>query len=262
MSSPLLSYVSCGVGKSFGFVHPSLLIAPAKNAGRGVLASLSIPKGTVLIKLNRHQATSESVERRRDPPPSSASASASASSSASSSDPDPSPPPAHSDWLLTITALLRLLLLPATPYTRSLPANAAAFNTLLSWSESERAGLESTSLRQVLPEATCEAVIERFESRVRPALPEEIRGKVTKEQFLCAALAVSTRGFHTPSADDPSKMEGPFLLPLIDMLNHDPMNPGGVLSRDDNGDFLVTAVRDIREGEELTVRLNGTRNVT
>ena len=92
------------------------------------------------------------------------------------------------------------------------------------------------------------------------------------EQFILASQCISTRGFHmttkksttctsssyggtspSPSTDD--DYDGPFLLPVIDLLNHDPSNKCTTLQRSthnvDDDYFYMIAERDICEGEEV-----------
>jgi hypothetical protein len=105
------------------------------------------------------------------------------------------------------------------------------------------------------------------------------------DAFLQACMCISTRGFHltastTPLDDDNSNNDddhndnnnnnngdaskkkkkeddaadygGPFLLPVIDLLNHDPARKCTTLQRDDGtGMFGMKAERDIRQGEEV-----------
>ena len=102
------------------------------------------------------------------------------------------------------------------------------------------------------------------------------------QSFLEASMCISTRGFHLLPATDPKEIEtaagtmgttnnknktnisydGPFLLPVIDLLNHDPQNSCTTLRRHQgtgsNGDggsgdscFVMVAEREIAKGEEI-----------
>lgn len=73
-------------------------------------------------------------------------------------------------------------------------------------------------------------------------------------------MIISTRGFHlqsTSSEDDTQQLllqdySGPFLLPFIDLLNHDPQKACTVLRRDESsGAFIMMAERDIARGEPV-----------
>jgi len=93
----------------------------------------------------------------------------------------------------------------------------------------------------------------------------------TYQCFLEASMCISTRGFHLlPTANNDSsntnsrantndKYGGPFLLPVIDLLNHDPRRACTTLRRYATNNntqkgtscFQMIAERDILEGEEL-----------
>ena len=107
---------------------------------------------------------------------------------------------------------------------------------------------------------------------VKGETPTTIKKKKNFEQFIRASQCISTRGFHmtttrsttsTPSrngATSPSSSingnyDGPFLLPVIDLLNHDPPNKCTTLQRRthnvDDDYFIMIAERDICAGEEV-----------
>eukprot|EP00533_Pseudo-nitzschia_delicatissima_P008013 CAMPEP_0116082618 /NCGR_PEP_ID=MMETSP0327-20121206/2825_1 /TAXON_ID=44447 /ORGANISM="Pseudo-nitzschia delicatissima, Strain B596" /LENGTH=631 /DNA_ID=CAMNT_0003573429 /DNA_START=94 /DNA_END=1990 /DNA_ORIENTATION=- len=95
------------------------------------------------------------------------------------------------------------------------------------------------------------------------------------QAFLETSMCISTRGFHLlPSASESCEQtetrgeatipstktnsyDGPFMLPIIDLLNHDPQNSCTTLRRHQstriNGDsyFAMVAERDIAQGEEI-----------
>lgn len=93
------------------------------------------------------------------------------------------------------------------------------------------------------------------------------------QSFLDASMCISTRGFHLMKQDDRSKRDeylleknthddqqesstttynGPFLLPVIDMLNHDPSNACTTLQRDPStGSFVMVAGRSLTAGEPV-----------
>jgi hypothetical protein len=71
-------------------------------------------------------------------------------------------------------------------------------------------------------------------------------------------MCLSTRGFHLQglSQDDNSdtfeeEYTGPFLLPLMDLLNHNPVKASTTLKRDDAHGFYMIADRDIARGEQV-----------
>jgi hypothetical protein len=63
-------------------------------------------------------------------------------------------------------------------------------------------------------------------------------------------MCISTRGFHLEESASNSLYSGPFLLPFIDLLNHDPIRKCTTLNYED-GMFLMKAERDIEEKEEV-----------
>ena len=95
------------------------------------------------------------------------------------------------------------------------------------------------------------------------------------QAFLEASMCISTRGFHllpstlasceqmeaggeaTILSTNTNSYDGPFLLPIIDLLNHDPQNSCTTLRRHQstiiNGGsyFAMVAERDIAQGEEI-----------
>mmetsp|Transcript_4493 Transcript_4493/g.10853 ORF Transcript_4493/g.10853 Transcript_4493/m.10853 type:complete len:496 (+) Transcript_4493:167-1654(+) len=95
------------------------------------------------------------------------------------------------------------------------------------------------------------------------------------QAFLEASMCISTRGFHllptkpssheqtetaggaTISSTNTNSYDGPFLLPIIDLLNHDPQNSCTTLKRhqsnetNDGSYFAMVAERDIAQGEEI-----------
>jgi hypothetical protein len=83
--------------------------------------------------------------------------------------------------------------------------------------------------------------------------------------FLRACMCISTRGFHltkeddgknpavtSTDNDDKSNYDGPFLLPVIDLLNHDPPNGCTTLQRDaTTGMFYMMAERSLAASEAV-----------
>lgn len=82
------------------------------------------------------------------------------------------------------------------------------------------------------------------------------------QSFLEATMCISTRGFHLTKEeeDSPEKASnnttstynGPFLLPVIDLLNHDPTMACTTLQRDSkSGNFTMIAERPIEISENV-----------
>ena len=73
-----------------------------------------------------------------------------------------------------------------------------------------------------------------------------------ERRFRQACMCISTRGFHLSSNnEDTSSWSGPFLLPLIDLLNHNPAQSCTTLQRDDTNDFIMIAERELARGDEV-----------
>lgn len=91
----------------------------------------------------------------------------------------------------------------------------------------------------------------------------------TFDDFVWAAQCISTRGFHIMDTDEKNvtntnkrSNNGPFLLPFIDLLNHDVSKKCTTLSlvsssssslknKRSQKDFVMIAERDIKAGEEI-----------
>ena len=160
------------------------------------------------------------------------------------------------------------------PYLESLPKS---FDTLQTWSIDEvESFLRGTTLGDmVIIDRKENRTKKRFEQSVRPYLQSlgQKNSDFTWEDFLWASQCISTRGFHMEdesqnlqaSLDDNSShtYSGPFLLPYIDLLNHDPILKCTTLHRttidihqDENtilkeSVFYMLAERNISAGEEI-----------
>lgn len=98
---------------------------------------------------------------------------------------------------------------------------------------------------------------ERYHQQVRPFLYEcglvdDDEDPIELARFGIACQCLSTRAFHLAGSDTTvdTDYNGPFLLPLIDMLNHSVERKCTTLQRNDRG-FLMIAERDIVPGEEI-----------
>jgi hypothetical protein len=185
------------------------------------------------------------------------------------------------------------------PYLNSLPS-MKDYETLHKWSTQDEVEpfLKGTTLGNLVAlDRTTKGIQTRYRDSVEPYLQKvgAIVGTVTEREtsddnevmetnadyqsFLEASMCISTRGFHLLPATDPKETEttttttgttdnknnnnsydGPFLLPVIDLLNHDPKNTCTTLRRhqgtgnnggDDDGCFVMVAEREIAKGEEI-----------
>jgi len=171
-----------------------------------------------------------------------------------------------------------------TPYIRSLPKN---YDTLLNWTDEELEGLRGTVLydsiinqsnilrkgadfSMSLHDDMYKAIRDRWEG-LKEYLSTDCDGEsesVTDiSQFVWAIDSISTRGFHMQQSfqcnddDDDNEMiqngdyYGPFMLPLIDLLNHcstEDARKGATLKQDPaDGSFILCSDRDLFHGEEL-----------
>ena len=162
-----------------------------------------------------------------------------------------------SSWLRCIAAYYRARQKPERfqPYFESLPE---VYDSVLTWTDDEVAVyLSGTTLCSLVLRERQENVLEaRFKEAVRPYL--EHLGLVLSSDsipegvafFREACMCISTRGFHLEESASNSLYSGPFLLPFIDLLNHDPIRKCTTLNYED-GMFLMKAERDIEEKEEV-----------
>ncbi|CAJ1937279.1 unnamed protein product [Cylindrotheca closterium] len=144
------------------------------------------------------------------------------------------------------------------PYLDSLPQT---YETLFQWSNEEiKTYLKGTTLgAMVLADRTEDSMKTRYQTAVRPVLDElKLLGqeKLSEDDemkmFLNACMCISTRGFHYSGEghDEEESYKGPFLLPIIDMLNHNPSKSCTTLQYSE-GCFSMVAERPIAQGEEI-----------
>lgn len=236
-----------------GKIHEALTLSSGSGDAtrnletRGIFARSPISKGEILIRLPAScvlSGASHGKEAHSDGPPA-------------------------SPWLQCVGAYYR-----ATsdecgkwrPYMKSLPTE---YETLFQWKDEEIARyLAGTTLGEIaLADRTDNHLRKRYQTAVRPYLLsrklivfQEVISKDEYDAFLRACMCISTRGFHL-SADDHSDIPssqaddvyaGPFLLPVIDLLNHNPIKKCTTLQRDSSmGAFYMVAERNIAKGEEI-----------
>ena len=165
-------------------------------------------------------------------------------------------------------------------YLASLPdhhATTDGYESLLQWNDDEACQyLAGTSLGQLLMADRAESsTASRYERTVRPYLKDNGIVLPSREKEFDAfqrwSMCVSTRGFHMTDSvgsigsftgPEPS-YRGPFLLPMIDLLNHNPAKKSTTLRMERLGEsnsstpaslpfsFFMEAERLIDKGEEI-----------
>ncbi|GAX13016.1 hypothetical protein FisN_2Hh501 [Fistulifera solaris] len=136
------------------------------------------------------------------------------------------------------------------PYLQSLPQQ---FETLWSWSQEEITSfLAGTSPSLNVAESDEDrvnswyidvaAIEARYQEHVRPYLEQHCQLNSNFDTFSRACQMISTRAFHLASASQ--NYPGPFLLPVIDLLNHTPIDPVTTLQFEQDA-FVMKAERDI-----------------
>jgi hypothetical protein len=153
------------------------------------------------------------------------------------------------------------------PYFDSLPKT---YETLFQWKDEEiQAYLRGTTLgTMVQADREDKSMQTRYQQAIKPVLQEldlllqSANGKEEMEAFLEACMCISTRGFHYSSSDSSSTQQpplattqtdsyqGPFLLPVIDLLNHNPPQSCTTLQCHE-GTFFMMAERPITQGESI-----------
>ena len=255
----ILQNLSQWIEEAGGQVHPSLELrtkTPDKNSTtgfqgcpmRGLFATKEIKKGDILIRLPTELAicgeklpNKWGKEKRFASP-----------------------------WLRTLACLYLAQDDPKwAPYIDSLPDE---FETLWQWNDDEVNFLEGTTLGETLQNDREEGALElRYQESVKPYLkhlkiPEasEKIGKHPMDLFKRVSMSISTRGFHMQPPPDENQEDsdqdkkptakylGPFLLPVIDLLNHTVTNKATTLQRDEaTKAFFMVAERDMASGEEI-----------
>lgn len=130
-------------------------------------------------------------------------------------------------------------------YLASLPAQ---FETLWSWSpEQVHSFLAGTTVK--LSVDSMDAVKARYQEHVRAYLEQQQQqcGDSDFETFVRACQIISTRAFHLKESQD---YPGPFLLPVIDLLNHTSVDPATTLQLEQDA-FVMRAERDIPANSEI-----------
>jgi hypothetical protein len=238
-----------------GHVHPALTLQ-GNGPSRGVYTTGEIPPGELLIRIPPKCVVSGanvSPEQKRN------------------NTADSHPTKTASPWLRCLAAYYQATCTKNKkseydPYLKSLPNE---YETLFQWTDVQVAQhLTGTSLGKL--DRTQDSLSTRYRQAVRPYL-EALNLLSTNESshdkkkelrdFQHACMCISTRGFHlqqqgndneTPQDDAPPLYHGPFLLPVIDLLNHDPPNKCTTLQRDAATEvFTMVAERSIAAKEQV-----------
>jgi hypothetical protein len=273
------------VHQAGGFVHPSLKLT-GHGPTRGLITTAPIPKGNLLIQIPPTCVISGMhVPSKVAGSPTSPWLRCLGALLQVKKDSLSSSSTQQRKKLLLPNATLRTSF---TPYINSLPSRDE-YETLFQWSINDiQQFLGGTTLGKMLLLDRNEKNLEkRYQVGVIPFLDhlgvlemkkQHKRNKTTDnstcldeltkssnyESFLEASMCISTRGFHLMSdGDDDSKglsthhqsvhnYHGPFLLPVIDLLNHDPAKACTTLQRDpSSGHFTMIAERTLIMGEDV-----------
>ena len=261
-----------------GYVHPALTLRGA-GPSRGVISTAAIAKGELLIRISSDHVLSGATETvgggetgkvQASPWLRCVGAFLKAKRNTKNQEGDGNFPP-----------------LNYHPYLNSLPT-FEEYETLHNWSSETNeveSFLKGTTLGNLVSlDRSTKGTQTRYRNTVEPYLikvgaideiptgakrnADENDGIETSagyRAFLEASMCISTRGFHLLPTATPTKSregstksyDGPFLLPIIDLLNHDPQHACTTLRRyhstETNGGsyFAMMAERDIVGGEEI-----------
>lgn len=241
-----------------GHVHTALNLVQSQDdeTNRGVFATRSIDKGELLIRLPASCVLSGKSLMQR--------------TCSSQKKQYEELLKTKSSWMQCVAAYYHAKKHSAdrwNPYLDSLPHT---YETLFQWKEEEvHTYLRGTTLgTMVWTDREEDSMKIRYRRAVKPVLQELDLLLPTKteeeemENFLGACMCISTRGFHHSSSDNNSTIvtmaetdatstyQGPFLLPVIDLLNHDQPRACTTLQYQD-GTFCMMAERPIEKGEAI-----------
>ena len=259
------------LSKAGGYVHPDLALVETKGTlCRGIFAKKDIPKGELLIRLPptciiSAKKKSQEATRKEQPKP-----------TPSCQIPPPSP------WLRCLGQYYKAFSESSSgdrsstyfePYLRSLPT---VYETLWDWTDQQvNDYLAGTTLGETIKfDRNDNSLSKRYQDRVRAflssqnLLPSEWSQSATchadeLEFFKKACCCMSTRSFNmeTPIESPDSKStavtsdepcNGPFLLPVVDLLNHDTENKCTTLQwSSQEGIFFMIAERSIAADCEI-----------
>jgi SET domain len=165
-----------------------------------------------------------------------------------------------SSWLRCVACYYDACRMPSEvffrPYLNSLPTSYES--SLLLWTDMEISHyLGGTHLGdRVLHDRANHALKIRYEEAVQPylnhlgLLSSSESNPDALTEFRQACLCIATRGFHVSLSSISDSYDGPYLIPFIDLFNHDSKTKCTTLVFR-NGCFQMKAERDIEVEEEL-----------
>ena len=246
-----------------GHVHESLVLAH-QDGMRGIVSRRAISKGELLIRLPPEC----SLSGQDMPQTYSTSSSSSSSTTTTTSKNDDSK---HaSPWLRCLAALFQANNTPHSNYRVYLDSLPENYEHLFQWTDEHvDEHLKGTTLGSIVKLDRCERTLEtRYTTSVRPYLEyvHVVSQDITTTQdeehetFRRMCMCLSTRGFHLQTAfeeddnldEEDEYYSGPFLLPFVDLFNHNPAQSCTTLKRnDEHGGFYMIAERDIAKGTQV-----------
>ena len=228
--------------------------------GRGVVALEAIEKGAELLRIPRDCALT---------------ARSHATGTVDTRLPDTDGFKALSPYLRTALVVLREKLHGESPWAAVFASFPAAFDLARSWSPEEQKELRGTETSAMLRLGSGagrggSAVELVWRSDIAPllALPEhrDAWAGANLASFSWACDCTTSRGFDDEMTDSSGYgsnfrvisssfwFKGPYLLPAVDMLNHDAATPCTSLTVLEDGSFAMIAERAIAKGEEVCHR--------
>ncbi len=161
-----------------------------------------------------------------------------------------------SNWLRTVLAVMIAMVDPETPHRAYIDSLPAKYDTFASWTAEDLDELKGTSAASV---ASLDPKGEVMRSRYKEAIVPRIGALSTEANlrdallsggfslFEAASNAVVTRGFNSEDGN------GPYMIPLVDLLNHCDDDPCTTLRKTEEG-WTMIAERDVPDGAEVMHR--------
>ena len=277
-----------------GYVHPSLTLS-GSGPSRGVVATTKIAKGELLIRISSDHALSGALETADDETGKSTAAPASpwlkcvgAFLKAKRDQKSGNGDSQHRNYYPYLNSLPNLKEYETLQNWSIQTDEVQSFlkgTTLGNLVELDRSkkGIQTRYRNSIEPYllkigAIADREITGSQNDLDPNSAvdyEAIETSADYQAFLEASMCISTRGFHllptTPTSSEQKQTkgaataistmiksyDGPFLLPIIDLLNHDPENACTTLRRHQSNEvnegsyFAMVAEREIAEGEEI-----------
>lgn len=229
-----------------GYVHPSLEFRLMPNTG-GVFATSKISAGALLLRVPEHATIAPRYEFRPDRvlvPESLQSALAKQASR----------PHPLSNFERTCAHLIHARGVPDSPFRDYLSTLPQEYPTPMQWSNDDIACLRGTNIggpvKRGAERRRSGGTLRSRLAGILSACAQDSKDDAKSDDFdiyRWATGAVTTRGYHHGAN------KGPFLIPLVDLINHHSTRFASRLSSC-NGVFLHVAERDLSAGEELLTR--------